>query len=117
MELAPSLSAQCLTTTSDCINNPEPELALEELAGQADLFALFVSLLTSLCRVPYSVSRLIPILVTVVTANLRDPHYSECATRDQGREHPVPYLSTFHRQDLENLAPLPLWEAHENQVD
>lgn len=117
VELAPPLSGQCLPTTSDYINNPEPELALEELAGQTDLFALFVSLLVSLCKVPFCVSRLTPMLVTAVTANLRDPHYSECATRDQDREYPILYLSTIHQQDLENLAPLSLWEAHENQVD
>lgn len=52
------------------------------LASQTCL--LSVSLLISPSRVPYFVSRIIPILVTAVTANLREPHYSEC---------PVMYLS------------------------
>lgn len=47
MKLAPSLCAQGLSTTSDYINSPELELDLEELAGQTDLFAVFVSLLIS----------------------------------------------------------------------
>lgn len=104
LKLAPSLNGQCLSATCDYINSPELELAVEELAGQPDLFALFVSLLLSPCRVPYSVSRLIPILVTAITANFRDPHRSECPALDQDRECPVLYLSTVHQQDLENLS-------------
>lgn len=62
LKLAPSLSGQCLSTTCDYINSPELELAVEELAGQPDLLALFVSLLLSPCGVPYSVSTLYPYL-------------------------------------------------------